>query len=86
MVFSMHGYPTPLPYLIRGSSTLVHSHPTDSHFCRYIQMHNTGSTSADVESWTLANCLEEGGFLHCEVKVKTTGQLLRCEVKVKISE
>jgi hypothetical protein len=62
MVFSMHGYPTPLPYLIRGSSTLVHSHLTDSHFCRYVQMDNTGSTSADVKSWTLANCLEEGGF------------------------
>jgi hypothetical protein len=26
-------------------------------------MDNTGSTSADVEAWTLVNYLEEGGFL-----------------------
>jgi hypothetical protein len=42
--------------------TFVHSHPTDSHFSRYVQMDNAGSTSADVESWTLVNYLEEGGF------------------------
>jgi hypothetical protein len=42
--------------------TLVYSHPPDSHFCHYVQMDNTGSTSADVESWTLVNYLEEGGF------------------------
>jgi hypothetical protein len=41
---------------------LVQSYPTDSHFCRYVQMDHTGSTSADVESWTLVNYLEEGRF------------------------
>jgi hypothetical protein len=42
--------------------TFVHSHPPDSHFCHYVQMDNAGSTSADMESWTLVNYLEEGGF------------------------
>jgi hypothetical protein len=42
--------------------TFAHSHPPDSHFCHYVQMDNAGSTSADVESWTLVNYLEEGGF------------------------
>jgi hypothetical protein len=41
---------------------LVHSHPTVSHFCRYVQMDNAESASVDVESWTLVNYLEEGGF------------------------
>jgi hypothetical protein len=54
------------PYLdltrIRGSSYLVHSHPPDSHFYHYVQMDNAGSTSTDVESWTLVDYLEEGGF------------------------
>jgi hypothetical protein len=40
----------------------VHSHSTGSHFCRYDQIDNVGSTTADVESWTLVNYLEEGGF------------------------
>jgi hypothetical protein len=31
-------------------------------FCHYVQMDNPSSTSADVESWTLVNYLEEGGF------------------------
>jgi hypothetical protein len=29
---------------------------------RYVQMDNIGSALADVEAWTLVNCLEEGGF------------------------
>jgi hypothetical protein len=36
--------------------------PSGSHFCRYVQMDNAGSTLADVEAWTLVNHLEEGGF------------------------
>jgi hypothetical protein len=36
--------------------------PSGSHFCRYDQMDNAGSASADVETWTLVNHLEEGGF------------------------
>jgi hypothetical protein len=42
--------------------TFVHLHPPDSHFYRYVQMDNAGCTSADVDSWTLVNYLEEGGF------------------------
>jgi hypothetical protein len=41
---------------------LVHSHPSGSHFCRYVQMDNIGSALAAVEAWTLVNYLEEGGF------------------------
>jgi hypothetical protein len=42
--------------------TLVQSHPTDPYFYRYVQMDNAGSASVDVETWTLVNYLEEGGF------------------------
>jgi hypothetical protein len=41
---------------------LVHSRLSSSHFCRYVQMDNIGSASANVEAWTLVNYLEEGGF------------------------
>jgi hypothetical protein len=51
-----------LPVLV-DRVTFVHSPPPDSHFCRYVQMDHVGSTSTDVESWTLVNYLEEGGFL-----------------------
>jgi hypothetical protein len=64
-------------------------------------MDNVGSTSVDVEAWTLVNYLE-GGFPallwdtlkdfgytadpeYSTREIMTTGQLLRCEVKVKIS-
>jgi hypothetical protein len=33
-----------------------------SHFCPYVQMDNTESASANVETRTLVNYLEEGGF------------------------
>jgi hypothetical protein len=46
----------------RGSSILVHSHPTGSHFCCYVLIDDAGSASADVETWTLMNYFEEGGF------------------------
>jgi hypothetical protein len=74
--------------------------PASSHFCRYVQMDNLGSASANVEAWTLVNYLEEGGFpallwdtlkdfgytAYPEYLTRVaTGQLLRCEVKVKIS-
>jgi hypothetical protein len=41
---------------------LAYSHPAGSHFCRYVHMDNAGSASTDVETWTLVNYLEEGGF------------------------
>jgi hypothetical protein len=41
---------------------LVHSHPFGSHFCSYVQMDHLGSASADVEAWTLMDCLGENGF------------------------
>jgi hypothetical protein len=42
--------------------TLVHSHPSGSHFCHCVQMDHPGYDSADVEAWTLVNYLVEGGF------------------------
>jgi hypothetical protein len=64
-------------------------------------MDNAGSMTVDVESWTLVNCLKEGGFpalLWDTLKAfgyttypeystleVMTTSLLRCEVKVKIS-
>jgi hypothetical protein len=42
-------------------SILVFSHQSDSHIYRYVQVDNIGSALADVEAWTLMNCIEEGG-------------------------
>jgi hypothetical protein len=40
----------------------THTHPSDSHFCRYAQTDHLESASADVEAWTLVDCFKEGGF------------------------
>jgi hypothetical protein len=64
LYLSTHDYPISWPRTLLScvESILVHSHPSGSHFCRYVQMDNIGSASADVEAWTLVNYLEEGGF------------------------
>jgi hypothetical protein len=71
-----HGYPI-LNHVLFLSWTefiLVHLHPSDSHFCRYAQMDNIGSASADVETWTLVNCFEEVDFLRsCGTPWRTLG-------------
>jgi hypothetical protein len=49
--------------LYHGSSLSLYTHTRlVPHFCRYVQMDNLGSASANVEAWTLVNYLEDGGF------------------------
>jgi hypothetical protein len=46
----------------RGSSLSLYAHTVWFSLCRYVQMDNIGSASANVEAWTLVNDLEEGWF------------------------
>jgi hypothetical protein len=61
LVYMVTPFSNHLPFIV-DLVILVHSHPTGSHFCRYVQMDDARSASADVKSWTLVNYLEEGGF------------------------
>jgi hypothetical protein len=47
------------PTLICGSSYPCTLAPDWFSLCRYVQMDNAGSTSTDVETWTLVNYLKD---------------------------